>query len=146
MGELVQALDERDPGSPSPVPAALAAPVQGVLDRRFGDAWPNHTRSQGWSWRVPASAVVLSPAEARVDYAGPLKGWGTVVILRLGGGYRVVLAGLGDAAAEAGQAVSAGEPVGRMANAGKGAELYLEVRRGAVPVDPAPWLTPARAG
>ena len=48
-----------------------------------------------------------------VEYAEPLKGWGVVMILRLGGGYRLVLAGLDAPLAAAGQTVSEGQPVGR---------------------------------
>jgi septal ring factor EnvC (AmiA/AmiB activator) len=91
---------------------------------------------------------VLSPADGRVDYAGPLKGWGVVLILRLTGGYHLVLAGLGSSNARVGTAVAAGEPIGRMQTApGAGkdkdqatSELYLEVRKGETPVDPARWL------
>jgi septal ring factor EnvC (AmiA/AmiB activator) len=60
----------------------------------------------------------------------------------------LVLAGLNAANAKIGSEVSAGEPIGHMA-AGSGAnhdkasdapELYLEMRKGDTPVDPARWL------
>ena len=95
---------------------------------------------------------MLSPAAGVVDYAGPLKDWGLVVILRIGGGYRLVLAGLDQVNVGIDRSVAAGEPVGRMAEpveTRRGAspmapELYLEVRNEAEPVDPARWLV-ARA-
>jgi septal ring factor EnvC (AmiA/AmiB activator) len=87
---------------------------------------------------------VLSPAAATVDYAGPLKGWGLVLILKAGD-YHLVLAGLGSVTAEAGRTVAAGEPVGKMPGEGR-PDLYLEVRKAARPVDPARWFAAAPQG
>jgi septal ring factor EnvC (AmiA/AmiB activator) len=115
-------------------------PVGGTPVRLYGAAEPTGSRSQGWTWRTPANVEVMAPAEGLVEYAGPLKGWGAVVILRLGGAYHLVLAGLGQVDAPPGRIVKAGEPIGRMAPAGQAAELYLEVRKNGAPVDPGLWL------
>jgi septal ring factor EnvC (AmiA/AmiB activator) len=78
-----------------------------------------------------------------VEYAGPVEGWGSVLILRLAGGYHLVLGGLDVSLVSRGQSVAAGRPVGRMANAavlGIGSlppDLIMEVRRNGDPVDPA---------
>ena len=74
-----------------------------------------------------------------MDYAGPLKGWGNVLILRAGE-YRLVLAGLGDIGTEAGRTVEGGEPVGKMPGDTPRPTLYLEVRRASRAVDPGRWL------
>ncbi|HYF23345.1 MAG TPA: peptidoglycan DD-metalloendopeptidase family protein [Caulobacteraceae bacterium] len=127
--------------------AKLTAPVQGVVVRRFGERSAAGARSDGWTWRVPPGAQVLSPAEGRVEYAGPLKGWDQVLVIRLGGGAHLVLAGLETVATGAGRSVAGGEPVGRMPAPEKGAtELYLEIRRDGAPVDPARWLDAGPAG
>jgi len=120
-------------------------PVAGAPIRTFGQAEPSGGRSLGWTWRPGPGGAVAAPAEAIVDYAGPLKGWGLVLILRLGGGYHLVLAGLETALTAPGRTVVAGQPVGRMAGAGGAApELYFELRKNGAPVDPARWLkTPA---
>jgi septal ring factor EnvC (AmiA/AmiB activator) len=153
VGELVQELAVRRPVESQAAPARFAAPVRGDLLRRYGDEAPGQGRSQGWTWRAAPAATVLSPASGRVEYSGPLKGWGSVVILRIGGGYRLVLAGLESADVGVGRQVTVGEPVGRMtSNAAQGRgprvqpELYLEVRNGASTVDPARWLSPDRRG
>jgi septal ring factor EnvC (AmiA/AmiB activator) len=122
--------------------------VQGVLIRRFGQSGGPRERREGWTWRTVAGAPVLSPAAARVDYAGPLKGWGPVVILNVGESRRLVLAGMQEVAVGLGRAVARGEPIGRMGPARKGPdhkgrlgpELYLEVRDGDTAVNPARWL------
>jgi septal ring factor EnvC (AmiA/AmiB activator) len=156
LGQLVSGLDSREPEAGGANALHLTAPVQAALIRRFNDPWPGQARSEGWSWRPAPGALVFSPADGRIDYAGPLKGWGLVLILRVAGGYHLVLAGLETADGRIGSEVSAGEPIGHMAatsavskdKAVAAPELYLEVRRGDTPVDPAHWLegSTARGG
>ena len=118
------------------------APVTGALIRRFNDPEPGGgERARGWTWRTKDGPTVVAPAAAIVDYAGPLKGFGVVLILRLGGGYHLVLAGLETATAAPGQTISAGQPIGRMAKLDSPPpDLYLEIRKNGAPVDPALWL------
>lgn len=108
----------------------LTAPVGGTPSRRFGPGSP------GWSWRADA-AEVRAPAAGRVAFAGPLSGWGQVVILDLGPGWRAVLSGLDVLAVETGAAVADGEVLGR---SGADGEAGFELRRDERPIDPAPWL------
>jgi septal ring factor EnvC (AmiA/AmiB activator) len=136
-----------------PVPTRLTPPIAGAPIRRFGQAFPGHGPSQGWSWSAPEGALVVSPAAGRIVYAGPLKGWGFVVILRSPGGYHLVLAGLERVSARVGGEMAAGEPVGRIAKSPAtdpakprpAPELYLEVRKAAQPIDPARFFA-GRAG
>jgi len=121
-------------------PKVFAAPVGGAPIRRFGDA-EGASRSLGWTWRTAGSASVISPAQAVVDYAGPLKSWNVVVILRLGGGYHLVLAGLDSAQVSPGQAIKEGQVLGHMGGTDANPpELYFEIRKNGAPVDPARWL------
>jgi septal ring factor EnvC (AmiA/AmiB activator) len=121
------------------MPQSFTPPVQGPPERRFGEAGGGGAHAKGWTWATDPAASVVSPASGRVDYAGPLKGWGLVVILRIGD-HHVVLAGLASVGTDTGSMVTAAEPIGRMADGPDRPELYLEVRRGATPVDPARWL------
>jgi septal ring factor EnvC (AmiA/AmiB activator) len=143
MSELVQGLAARG-GADGPAdgpPSRLLTPVQGVLASRFGQRAPGRVRTEGWTYRTGANAIVLSPADARIEYAGPLKDWGLVMILGLPGGYHLVLAGMHTADAAVGRRVAVGEPIGRMAGTLRPPpELYLEIRKEATPVDPARWL------
>lgn len=146
------ALGETAPEAPELAPTRLVAPVAGPVVRRYGQAFPGHGQSEGWSWSAPPGALVVSPAVGRIVYAGPLKGWGFVVILKSPGGYHLVLAGLERVSARIGGEMAAGEPVGRIAgpSAAPGkpspaSELYLEIRRAALPIDPAPFFA-GRAG
>jgi septal ring factor EnvC (AmiA/AmiB activator) len=121
-----------------PAPTHLIAPTDGVLAVRFGGRLLNGLPARGLAYRTGAGAVVRSPAAAVVAYAGPLNGWGQVVILRAGGGCHMVLSGLGKVTVNVGQSVAAATPVGVMPSDGQSlSELYLEVRLAAGAVDPA---------
>ncbi|MDO1560196.1 peptidoglycan DD-metalloendopeptidase family protein [Brevundimonas sp. 2R-24] len=96
-------------------------------------------QDRGLSWRAEALAGVAAPAEGRVDYAGPLEGWGQVVVLHLGGTWRVVVAGLGETTVATGERVREGQVLGRAPDAA-GSDIYVEVRREERPVDPARWF------
>jgi septal ring factor EnvC (AmiA/AmiB activator) len=126
---------------PLTAPAELTRPVAGRLVRRFGDPAPGGGRANGLSWAAPRGARVTSPGSGLVQYVGPVKGWGVIVILRLTGGYHLVLAGLGQVSVAVGQSVAPGQPVGSMPEGRQStSELYLEVRQQDAPVNPARWL------
>jgi septal ring factor EnvC (AmiA/AmiB activator) len=121
-------------------PQLFTPPVPGPPSARF-EAGGGHDGSPGWTWRTADLATVVAPARAVVDYAGPLKGYGIVLILHLGGGYRLVLTGLKTALTAPGRMVNAGEPVGRMGRAATSApELNFEIRKNGALIDPARWL------
>ena len=131
------------PAAPAGLPpSALRQPVSGQLVRRFGQASPGGQTSDGMTFRTAPGAPVRAPAAGVVEYSGPLKGWGGVLVLNVGGGYHIVLAGLDRIAPSTGRRVSAGEAVGAMADRPGGAhELYMELRgSGGAPMDPAGWL------
>jgi septal ring factor EnvC (AmiA/AmiB activator) len=130
------------PIGPLVAPRALATPVTGRLARRFGDAIPGGGRANGLSWDAPRAAPVSSPAAGVVQYVGPVRGWGVILILRLTGGYHLVLAGLGQTQVSVGQSVAPGQPVGWMPDGRQSAfELYLELRQQGAPVNPSRWLS-----
>jgi murein hydrolase activator len=121
-----------------PPPTHLIAPTDGIVAVRFGGRLQNGLVARGLAYRPAAGALVKSPAAAVVAYAGPLNGWGQVVILRAGGGCHMVLSGLGKVTVNVGQSVAAATPVGVMPSDGQTpTELYLEVRLPAGAVDPA---------
>jgi septal ring factor EnvC (AmiA/AmiB activator) len=133
------------PDVPAPAPAdgrapdSLLIPAQGALERRFGQAAAGAPPSDGLYWRTAPGASVRAPASGVVEFSGPLKGWGGVLIIDAGGGYRVVLAGLDRIGAPVGRRLAAGQQVASMAQA-PSPQLYLELRKGEAPVDPSRWL------
>jgi len=128
-----------------PAPTRLVQPADGRLAARFGGRLVSGLRSEGLAYRTAAGAVVRSPAAAIVAFAGPLNGWGNVVILRAGGGCHMVLSGLGKVSVAVGQSVAADFPVGAMPIDGQTPpELYLEVRLAGGAIDPAKLMSGAR--
>lgn len=83
-----------------------------------------------------AGGRVVAPISGRVVYTGPLPDLGEVVILSPEENLFVVVAFLRDLAVETGSAVDPGTPLG-IATRGS---VLLEVRQGAVPLDPEPFL------
>lgn len=122
-------------------PTRLLRPVAGRLVRRFGERAPGGGHANGLSYAALRGAHVASPATGVVQYVGPVKGWGVILILRLTGGYHLVLAGLAEATVGVGQSVAPGQPVGWMPDGRQStSELYLEVRQQGAPVNPARWM------
>jgi murein hydrolase activator len=129
----------------APAPTSLVAPADGKPAVRYGGRLSNGLIAEGVAYRTGPGAPVRAPAAAVVAYAGPLNGWGEVVILRAGGGCHMVLSGLGKVSVAVGQSVAADFPVGAMPIDGQTPpELYLEVRLAGGPIDPAKLMSGAR--
>lgn len=135
----------------------LPLPVVGTLLRRPDEADTEGTRRPGMTLATRTAALVTAPMTATILYRGPLLDYGNVMIVEPGGGYLLILAGLGTVYGEVGEVVAAGAPLGLMpggdtAAAGLLAEgqqdggasgtetLYMELRHGAQPVDPTEWF------
>lgn len=144
----------RPPGLRSfdPPNTVLGMPVSGTISGGFGAAdaatAAGGTASQGLSLAAPSGAEAVAPFDGRVIYAGPFGKLGLVLIIRHGGLYHSLLAGLGRVDVTVDQWVLAGEPVGAMPDAVDKATgtLYVELRHDGRPVDPQPWLAPRDEG
>ncbi|MBE7211556.1 MAG: peptidoglycan DD-metalloendopeptidase family protein, partial [Gluconacetobacter diazotrophicus] len=112
-----------------------AAPVPGRVSVAYGsgtEAGP----ATGTTYASPAGAPVAAPCSGRVEFSGPFRSFGNMLILDCGGGYRFVLAGMDRIDARVGQVVSRRTPVGSSGGGG----LYVQLRRGDAPVDPGRFL------
>ena len=133
------------PVDAGPAPETIGRPVNARIASAYGGRLASGAPSRGLEFAAAPGERVTSPAAGVVDYAGPLQGWGDVVILRAGGGYHLVLAGLSQILVRPGQSVASGQPIGSLPDRVEPpARLYLEVRLGAEPVDPAPLLAQDR--
>ncbi|MGH6907514.1 MAG: murein hydrolase activator EnvC family protein, partial [Aestuariivirga sp.] len=112
----------------------LAFPAQGQIIKRFGDADGMGGSVQGTAIATRNNAQVTAPADVRVEFAGPFRSYGQVLILSPGGGYHILLAGLGTITAETGEFLRAGEPVGQMANGPSSVTLLGDVVQDGHPV------------
>ena len=145
-----------DPGRLAPAmpfvetKGTLAMPVTGAVMRDFGvdDGFGGLT--QGRSIATRAGAQVVSPADGWVVYAGPFRSYGQVLILNVGDGYHILLAGMDRTSVGQGQFVLAGEPVATMGETRVASAatldlsapqpvLYVEFRKDGVSIDPTAW-------
>jgi murein hydrolase activator len=119
----------------------VAYPAVGQIVVNYGARLREGGSSEGVTIRTRRAAQVVSPYDGEVEFAGPFRSYGRVLIINVGSGYHVVLAGLSTTFAEAGQEVLAGEPIGEMATDARIVpDLYMEVRRQSEPLNPALWL------
>ncbi len=121
----------------------LRAPVAGRLTGEFGKPRPEGGVFEGMRLFARDQAIVTAPFEGRVLFARPWPPIGNIVLLDVGGGYHILLLGVGDILVDENQQVAAGEPVARMTGTGAdgGATLDLQIRKNGEPVNPALWLS-----
>ncbi|MER2508306.1 peptidoglycan DD-metalloendopeptidase family protein [Amaricoccus sp.] len=145
-------------GDPDAPPPTLIRPVSGDIARGYQMPDGAGVRRPGIVMRAPPLSLVSAPADAIVRYAGPFLDYGYVVVLEADDDTLIVLAGLAQLQVATGAAVRAGGLIGLLggpafeegapaASAGGAVEstasgadetLYIEVRHGGGPVDPAP--------
>jgi len=122
---------------PGPSRGNGTAPVAG----RITVAWGQTTEAgpaTGITYETPGGAAVHAPCGGRVDFAGPFRSFGQMLILDCGRRYRFVVAGLGTLAARSGQPIARGGALGTMP--GGTGHLFLQLRQGSQSVDPQPFL------
>src|SRR5262245_26939525 len=127
----------------------VPVPVNGVKLKEFGTPDGSGGSEKGLSIATRAGAQVTAPADGWVVYAGAFRSYGQLLILNVGGGYHVLLAGMERISVDLGQFVLTGEPVALMGNGSHIAAvlatgssqpvLYVEFRKDGTPVDPGPW-------
>ena len=118
---------------------ALLQPVIGV-PRPGGVDGVGGSTAPGITYVAAPSARVIAPADGRVKFAADFKKSGRLLILEIGGGYLVVLAGLDRLDVRPDDAVLAGEPVGVMSKFDHEPRLYFELRLSGRGMSPAPYI------
>ncbi len=119
----------------------LLTPAFGQIVQAYGSTLNEGGKAAGITMRTRQKAQIVSPYDGRVEFAAPFRSYGRVLIINVGSGYRIVLAGMGTAYVEAGQEILAGEPIGEMTEDTRIVpDLYFEIRRGEQTIDPASWL------
>ena len=135
----------------------LPMPVLGTILRRPDEADAAGVRRPGLLVATRARALVTAPWPATIRYRGPLLDYGNVMILELGRGYLLILAGLETVYGEVGEVVPSGAALGLMGGpeamateflassqegggAGGSETIYMELRQGADTVDPTEWF------
>ncbi len=164
LGALAAGLAAIGPAAPDPAPrpfdtarGSLPLPVRGTLLRAYAQPDAAGVTRPGLILATAPGAPVTAPWSATVRYAGSLLDYGNVMILEPQAGYLLVLAGLGDLYAVEGSVIAPGTVLGVMpggpaareayfvaapqaGGANRSETLYMELRDGGAPVDPAQWF------
>ena len=128
----------------------LQLPVRGVEVLSYGDKNSAGSRNQGAFMATRSNALVISPVDARIVYAGPFRSYGKLLILDVGDDVHIVMSGMDQIDVAAGQFVLTGEPIAKMGTrriasvaavdiASSRPMLYVEFRKDGKSFDPAPW-------
>ncbi len=128
--------------APSAAPPAglpvYVMPASGRLVAGFGETQQGLPSSRGIVLAVRQNAQAVAPAPGRVVFAGPYRGYGSIVIIEHDGGWTSLVTGLAQLDTRVGDSLLAGSPLGI---AGPGRPLLtLELRRSGVPVNPLDYI------
>ncbi|RYH04915.1 MAG: metalloendopeptidase, partial [Alphaproteobacteria bacterium] len=89
--------------------------------------------AKGLTLATARRAQVVSPAQGRIAYAGPFRGYAGIVIIDHDNGWATLVTGLGVLTAKVGQAVIQGSPIGTAD--GRDPRITVELRHNGQPID-----------
>lgn len=112
----------------------MIRPVSGKMTEGFGRS------SKGQTYSARSGGQVIAPYAGRVEFVGPFRTYGRVVILNMDDGYYLLLTGLSETYVTTSEMVKRGEPVGLMPGTTGRTPLYIELRRNGRSIDPEPWM------
>ena len=144
VADLRRALRDLPPGAGQAfekVRGKLAWPAGGKLVARFGQPRGGGLKWNGVLIEAGRGAEVRALYEGRVAYSDWLPGMGLLLIIDHGG-YMSLYAHNEQLFKAVGDRVEGGEVIATVGDSGGRSHpgLYLEIRRGATPVDPVPWF------
>ena len=144
VADLRRALRDLPPGAGQAfekVRGRLAWPAPGRIAARFGQPRGGGLKWNGVLIEAGRGTEVRALYEGRVAYSDWLPGMGLLLIIDHGG-YMSLYAHNEQLFKAVGDRVEGGEVVATVGDSGGRSQpgLYLEIRRGATPVDPVPWF------
>ncbi len=113
-------------------------PVTGSLVRGLGEVSSAGVRARGLTISTRPGAQVVAPAEGRVIYAGPYRGFGRIIIIDHGSSWTTLLTTLASLDVRVGDQLDQGTPVGKAGT--DRPTITVELRQGTKPVDITPLI------
>lgn len=113
---------------------AYRLPVVGAIVTGMGEVSASGVRARGLTIATQAGAQIVAPADGRIAFAGPYRGFGQIIIIDHGGGWTSLLTDLARLSVPVGQDVQQGEPLGTATTAAS-PTITIELRRQGRPVD-----------
>ncbi|WP_373487549.1 murein hydrolase activator EnvC, partial [Blastomonas sp.] len=90
-------------------------------------------RSRGLTVAAQPGAQLIAPADGRVAFAGPYRGFGHIVIIEHVGGWTSLITGMARSAIKVGERVTQGDPIGQAGS--NRPRITTELRRNGRPID-----------
>jgi murein DD-endopeptidase MepM/ murein hydrolase activator NlpD len=118
-------------------------PVRGRVSEGFGPR-PSGGQNDGINVAVPQGTPIKAAEDGVVAYAGSeLKGYGNLVLIRHSNGFVTAYAHASELSVKKGEQIKRGQVIGKAGATGNvtAPQLHFEVRKGATPVDPIPYLS-----
>ena len=112
---------------------AYRLPTPGAIVAGFGEVSATGVRSRGLTLAPRPGAQLIPPADGRIGFAGPYRGFGQIVIIEHVGGWTSLITGLARTNLKVGERIAQGDPIGRAAEIRP--RITVELRRGGRPID-----------
>ncbi len=128
-GQAFNGAGKRD----APPPLAYRLPVVGEVVAGLGEISASGVRSRGLTIAAPSGAQVVAPAAGRIAFAGPYRGFGSILIIEHKGGWTSLVTNLISTSVRVGDEVVAGAPIGRAGP--RRPEVMVELRKDGKPQD-----------
>lgn len=132
-GAAAPLVDAATPVAQATAHPAWVVPVEGRLVSGFGTPGPGGP-AQGITLAAQGGAQVVAPADGRIAFAGPYRGFGRIVIVEHLGGWTSLVTGLGRIDVTTGESVVQGTPIGNALPGG--GTMTVELRKDGEPVNP----------
>lgn len=115
-------------------------PSTGVFSSPFGERWGR--MHEGIDIATPVGTPIHTSDNGRVTFVGTKSGYGKVMMVDHGNGYRTVYGHLDDFVAKTGDIVVKGEVIAKSGNTGRstGPHLHFEIHKDEKPVNPMTYL------
>jgi murein DD-endopeptidase MepM/ murein hydrolase activator NlpD len=136
----------------SPPPPALSIPVQGRVTSGYGlrtnPITGNSEFHEGVDIAAPAGTAINAASSGTVIFSGTLGGFGNTVVLEHADGGRTLYAHASQLLVRPGEAVQAGQTIGRVGTTGRstGPHLHFETLVSGQSVDPRSLVGPELSG
>jgi murein DD-endopeptidase MepM/ murein hydrolase activator NlpD len=150
-----QEIAKADPPPQSPKKIAVDPTTTSTLPAEANDApefrWPAHGRviscfkcsgNDGINIALPEGTAIKAAEAGTVAYAGDLKNYGNLVLIKHPNGYVTAYANNGEISVKVGEQVKRGQTIAKSGQSGNvpSPQLHFEVRKGKTPVDPQLYL------
>lgn len=112
---------------------AYRLPAMGQIVAGLGELSASGVRSRGLTIAARSGAQLIAPADGRIAFAGPYRGFGHIVIIEHVGGWTSLITGMARTPVKVGERVAQGDPIGRAAV--NRPRITVELRRNGRPID-----------